>query len=104
VFPEAFNKNYYALNIYKMLARVLQTACTFMIIDGKRRFGVTKYLIQQTAQSEINNHLSFISLLHVSTPTSSSSGKYIQRHISIENSVKICLSIVKTNYKGEGAP
>jgi hypothetical protein len=75
-----------------------------VVIDGKRRFAVIKYLIQQTVQSAINNHLSSISLLHVSTPTSSSSGKYIQSHISIEHSVKICLTRDKINYKSEGAP
>jgi hypothetical protein len=53
---------------------------------------VVQYLIQQIRQSVINNHLSLMSLLHVSTSTKSSSGRYIQRHTSTANSVKdVCV-------------
>jgi len=49
---------------------------------------ITECLIQQTAQSVMNNHLSLMTLLHVSTSKKPSSGRYIQRRISTENSVK----------------
>lgn len=53
-------------------------------IDGKPRFEFTQYLAQQTAQSEINNHLSLTSLLHVLIPTRSSSEKCICKCIQVQ--------------------
>jgi len=50
-----------------------------------RCLNVIQYAMQQIAQSMINNHLSPMSLLHVSASTSSSSGRYIQTHISSES-------------------
>jgi hypothetical protein len=49
---------------------------------------IMHYLMQQIAQSVINNHLSLMFLLHISTCTRSSSGKFIQRPTSIAKSVK----------------
>jgi hypothetical protein len=51
-----------------------------------------QYLKQQIVQSVINNNLSLMFLLHVSTSTRSSSERYIQRHTSTANSVKdVCV-------------
>jgi len=51
---------------------------------------IMQYLIQQIAQSVIHNHLSLMFILHVSTSTRSSSGRYthIQSHTSTANSVR----------------
>jgi hypothetical protein len=49
---------------------------------------IIQYLVQQIAQSIINEHLSVMFLLHVSTSTRSSSGRYIQRHTSTVDFVK----------------
>jgi hypothetical protein len=49
---------------------------------------IIQYLIQQIAQSMINNLLSLMFLLHVSTFTKSSSGRYRQRHTRTAKSVK----------------
>jgi hypothetical protein len=59
---------------------------------------IIQYLIQQIAQSEINNRLSLIFLLHVSTSTGSSSERYIQRHTSTADSVKdVCVELKYNN-------
>ena len=44
----------------------------------------------------ITNRLSFVSVLHVSTLTRSSSGRYIRRHTSTGNSVKRCACVEYT--------
>jgi hypothetical protein len=41
-----------------------------------------QHSVEQTAQSIINNHLPLMSLLRVSTCKRSSSGNYIQKHMS----------------------
>jgi predicted amino acid-binding ACT domain protein len=43
--------------------------------DTKRRI-IIQYLIEQIAQSIMNNHLSFMFLVHMSTSTRSSSETY----------------------------
>jgi len=44
--------------------------------------------MQQIAQSIINNHLSLMFLVNVSTSTVSSSRMFMQRHTSTENFVE----------------
>jgi hypothetical protein len=49
-------------------------------------------LIQQIAQSVINNHLLLMSLLHVLTSARPSSGRYIQMYTSTATSVEdVCV-------------
>lgn len=57
----------------------------------------TQYVIQQIAQSPMNNHLSRMFLVHVSASTRSSSGRHIQKHASRANSNLSSKSKVKIN-------
>jgi hypothetical protein len=64
--------------ILLIILNVIHIACSRLVIQ---------YLIQQTAQSIVNNHSSFVMcLLHVSKSTKSSSGGYIQKHTNTANS------------------
>ena len=54
---------------------------------AKQLHGVIQYLIQQAARSVMNNRLSLMFLLYVSTSTGSSLRRYIQRHT---NTSKLC--------------
>jgi len=49
-----------------------------------------QYLVQQTAQSIMENHLSLLSLLHVLNSIWSTSQRYIQRHRNTVILSKMC--------------
>jgi hypothetical protein len=77
--------------LYEASQRLLNWSDEFNVIRIPCGRLIIQYLIQQTARSVINNHLS---LLHVSTCTRSSSGSYIQRLTATGNSVNC---VVKYN-------
>lgn len=65
---------------------------------------ITLHMIQQFARSVINNHLSLVILLRVSSSKGSSSGRYNQRHRNTADFSQSCAcaelkhNIVKYNY------
>jgi len=79
-------RQYHNNNVTKCMTNWTKRGYEFNVIHIPRDRLAIQCLIKQTAQSMINNQMSLMSLLHVSTSASPSSGRYIQRHTSTANS------------------